>query len=48
MEEMYPSHTNQELADYFNTSRGVVGQFAVRHGWRKSKDHLHRVRNRKK
>lgn len=43
--DYYPDHTKQEIAQRFGISPGVIGRLAVLHGWRKSREHIRRIRS---
>jgi len=39
----YPNHTNEECSARFDISNGVITQLAIKHGMRKTKEHVSRV-----
>lgn len=43
--DYYPDHTKQEITQRFGISPGVICRLAVQHGWRKSREHIRRIRS---
>lgn len=41
--EYYPTHTNEECAEHFGLNKGSINQVAVKHGWKKTREHKSRV-----